>query len=130
MRFSDDASIHDFLSERFHLTLSSYKKLGERALAQVADEQLFATLDPEMNSLAIVVKHMAGNMRSRWTDFIASDGEKPDRDRDSEFEDAPRTRAEVMRMWTEGWACVFAALEPLAEEDRNCLPGCDEILVG
>lgn len=113
---------HEFTTSYLKDSISlfrSYKKLGERALAQVTDEQLFATLDPEMNSLAIVVKHMAGNMRSRWTDFIASDGEKPDRDRDSEFEDAPRTRAEVMRMWTEGWACVFAALEPLAEEDME-----------
>ncbi len=68
------------------------KKLGESSLSQVTDDQLFATLDPEMNSLAIIVKHMAGNMRSRWTDFLNSDGEKPDRNRDTEFETPPQTR--------------------------------------
>ena len=69
-----------------------YKKLAERAMDQVTDEQLFATLDQEANSIAIIVKHMAGNMRSRWTDFLTDDGEKPDRDRDSEFVDPPATR--------------------------------------
>jgi hypothetical protein len=66
-----------------------YKTLAERAMAQVTDEQLVAVLDPEMNSIAMNVKHMAGNMRSHWTDFLTSEGEKPDRDRDSEFVDAP-----------------------------------------
>ena len=94
-----------------------YKKLGERALAQCPDEALFATLDAESNSIAIIVKHMAGNMRSRWTSFLATDGEKPDRNRDTEFEDAPKTRPELMEMWERGWREVFAALEPLAEED-------------
>ncbi|MGA2137030.1 MAG: DUF1572 family protein, partial [Bryobacteraceae bacterium] len=70
--------------------------MGEAAMAQVADERLFAALDPEANSIAIIVKHIAGNMRSRWTDFLTSDGEKPDRDRDTEFEAPPTTRAEVM----------------------------------
>ncbi len=94
-----------------------YKKLGEGALSQVTDEQLTAVLDPEMNSLAIIVKHMAGNMRSRWTDFLTSDGEKPDRHRDTEFEDAPHSRAAIMGIWEEGWGRVFAALEPLGEAD-------------
>jgi len=96
-----------------------YKKLGEGAMAQVTDEQLFAALDPEMNSIALIVKHIAGNMRSRWTDFLTSDGEKPDRHRDSEFEDPPTTRAALMEMWESGWACLFAALEPLSEEDAG-----------
>jgi Protein of unknown function (DUF1572) len=96
-----------------------YKKLGEGAFAQVTDEQLFAVLDPEMNSLAVIVKHMAGNMRSRWTDFLTSDGEKPDRNRESEFEAPPQTRAEMMQLWAKGWECVFAALKPLSEEDMN-----------
>ena len=91
-----------------------YKKLAERAMEQVADPELFAVLDEEMNSIAIIVKHMAGNMRSRWTDFLTSDGEKPDRNRDSEFEQPPATREAVMKMWEEGWGHLFAALEPLS----------------
>jgi hypothetical protein len=94
-----------------------YKKLAESAIAQVTDEQLFATLDPESNSIAIIVKHIAGNARSRWTDFLTSDGEKPDRHRDTEFEDAPATREAVMALWQAGWDCVFGAVEPLADAD-------------
>lgn len=95
-----------------------YKQLADRALAQVRDEDLFATLDPESNSLAILIQHMAGNLISRWTDFLTSDGEKPDRDRDSEFEvKAGRTRADLLARWEQGWACLFQALAPLTEED-------------
>jgi hypothetical protein len=93
------------------------KKQGEGAMEQVADEQLFAALDEEMNSIAIIVKHMAGNMRSRWTDFLASDGEKPDRNRDSEFVAPPATREDLLRLWNAGWARVFEALEPLSDAD-------------
>jgi Protein of unknown function (DUF1572) len=94
-----------------------YKRMAEGAMAQVSDEQLFAALDPEMNSIAVVVKHMAGNMRSRWTDFLTSDGEKPDRNRDSEFEEPPATREALMKMWEAGWSSLFSALEPLSEAD-------------
>jgi len=94
-----------------------YKKLGEGALEQVSDEQLFATLVPEMNSIAIMVKHMTGNMRSRWTDFLTSDGEKPNRNRDTEFEEPPSTRAELLKTWNDGWDRVFSALEPLSDSD-------------
>jgi len=94
-----------------------YKKLGERAMAQCPDQRLFSMLDAESNSVAIVVKHMAGNMRSRWTDFLTSDGEKPDRNRDSEFEDPPTTRAELMELWERGWKLLFDALEPLSDTD-------------
>jgi hypothetical protein len=94
-----------------------YKKLAERAMEQVTDEQLIAVLDEEMNSIAMVVKHMSGNMRSRWTDFLTTDGEKPDRDRDTEFEDAPPTREALMKLWEQGWNCVFTALEPLSDGD-------------
>lgn len=97
--------------------LRYYKKLAEGAMAQVSDEQLTAALDPEMNSIALIVKHMAGNMRSRWTDFLSTDGEKPDRDRDSEFEQPPVSRGELMKFWQEGWDCMFSALEPLSEAD-------------
>jgi Protein of unknown function (DUF1572) len=94
-----------------------YKKLAERAVAQVSDDQLVAVLDPEMNSIAVIVKHMAGNMLSRWTDFLTSDGEKPNRNRDTEFVDPPTTREALLAIWNEGWECMFNALAPLSERD-------------
>ncbi|MGD0891571.1 MAG: DUF1572 domain-containing protein [Terracidiphilus sp.] len=94
-----------------------YKKLADRAMAQVTDEQLFITLDEEANSIAIVVKHMAGNMRSRWSDFLASDGEKPNRNRDTEFIDPPETREALLDLWEAGWAQLFQALESLTDAD-------------
>jgi len=94
-----------------------YKKLADRAMAQCPDDALFTVLDPESNSIAIIVKHMAGNMRSRWRDFLTTDGEKPDRNRDTEFEDPPKTRAELLALWERGWKYVFDALEPLTEAD-------------
>ncbi len=94
-----------------------YKNLAERSMAQCPDEGLFSTLDAESNSIAIIVKHMAGNARSRWTDFLTTDGEKPDRNRDSEFEAAAPTRVELLEMWEEGWKCVFDALRGLSEAD-------------
>jgi hypothetical protein len=94
-----------------------YKKLAERAMAQVTDEQLLAVLDPEMNCIAQIAKHMAGNMRSRWTDFLITDGEKPNRNRDSEFEEPPAARAELMAMWEEGWECLFGAFDGLTDAD-------------
>jgi hypothetical protein len=93
------------------------KKLAERAMEQVTDEQLTVVLDGEMNSIAIIVKHMSGNMRSRWTDFLTSDGEKPDRNRDNEFVDAPGSRDALKKMWDEGWDTLFAALSSLSESD-------------
>ena len=94
-----------------------YKMLAERAMVQVADDQLFAALDEESNSIAIIVKHLTGNMRSRWVDFLTSDGEKPTRNRDGEFVDPAETREALLRDWEEGWACVFSALEPLTDAD-------------
>jgi hypothetical protein len=94
-----------------------YKKLGDRAMAQCPDEALFITLDAESNSIAIIVKHMSGNMRSRWLDFLTTDGEKPDRNRDAEFEAPPVSRAQLIEMWERGWKYVFEALEPLTEAD-------------
>lgn len=94
-----------------------YKRLAEGAMEQVADEQLFRILDEEMNSIAIVVKHMAGNMRSRWTDFLTSDGEKPDRNRDSEFINPPGTRSQLMTVWNQGWEKVFETLSELSDQD-------------
>ena len=94
-----------------------YKLLGERALQQVSDENLFASLDEESNSIAIIVKHITGNMRSRWTDFLTTDGEKPSRNRDGEFVDPPSTRDALMREWEDGWARVFRAIDPLTDAD-------------
>jgi hypothetical protein len=96
-----------------------YKKLAEDAMAQVSDAELSTTLDSEMNSIALIVKHMAGNMRSRWTDFLTTDGEKPDRNRDSEFEEPPATRGDLMAAWEAGWDCVWQALGPLSDADLN-----------
>ena len=98
--------------------LRGNKRLAEAAIAQLKDEELFFTLDPESNSIAILVKHLAGNMRSRFTDFLTTDGEKPDRFRDQEFElNAATTRADVMRWWEEGWEQVFTTLNALKPED-------------
>ena len=111
---------HKFSTSYIEDSLSLFrycKKQAEGAMEQISDEQLFVTLDEEMNSIAIIAKHMAGNMRSRWTDFLTSDGEKPDRNRDSEFVEPPATRAGLMKMWNEGWERLFAALEPLSDAD-------------
>ena len=98
--------------------LRAYKKLAEKAIAQLKDEEFFVTLDEESNSVAIIMKHMAGNMFSRWTDFLTTDGEKPDRNRDMEFViDAQTTKEDVIAYWERGWARVFETLEPLRPED-------------
>jgi len=98
--------------------LRGHKRMGEGAMSQLRDEDFFVTIDPEANSVAILVKHLAGNMRSRFTDFLTTDGEKPDRFRDHEFELTPATtRSDVMKWWEEGWACVFGAIAPLRPED-------------
>ncbi len=94
-----------------------YKKMAEGAMEQVSDEQLRTILDPEMNSIALIVKHMTGNMRSRWTNFLTSDGEKPDRNRDSEFVEPPFERGALLERWENGWQCVFTALAPLSDAD-------------
>jgi hypothetical protein len=111
-----DAATH-YLEEASR-QLRGHKRMGEGAMSQLRDEEFFATIDPEANSVAIIVKHLAGNMRSRFTDFLTSDGEKPDRFRDREFEISPATtRGEVMTWWEEGWACVFGAIDPLKPAD-------------
>jgi hypothetical protein len=98
--------------------LRGHKRLAEGAIAQLKDEDLVVTLDPESNSVAILVKHIAGNMRSRFTDFLTTDGEKADRRRDQEFELAGNpAREELMRSWEQGWGYVFAALDSLQPDD-------------
>jgi hypothetical protein len=94
-----------------------YKKLADGAMAQVSDEQLFTAIDEEANSIAVIVKHIAGNLRSRWTDFLTTDGEKPERDRDSEFLNPASTRAALLANWEDGWNIVFFTLGSLADAD-------------
>ncbi len=95
----------------------SYKRLAERALEQVSDVEFFARIDPESNSIAIIVKHIAGNLRSRWTDFLTTDGEKPDRHRDTEFELVEDRRESLIDAWETGWQSLFEALESLSPDD-------------
>ena len=95
------------------------KSMAERAMAQLADEQLFVKINPAQNSIAAIVRHMAGNMRSRFTDFLTSDGEKPWRDREREFDEAVVPRAELIALWDRGWRCVFDAIEPLTDADLS-----------
>lgn len=111
---------HEFMTSyvRDSLALFAYyKKLAEMAMEQISDEEFFRALDAEANSVAVLVKHMAGNMRSRWTDFLTTDGEKPDRNRDSEFIADSKRRADYMKSWNDGWQRVFTALEPLNDSD-------------
>jgi hypothetical protein len=101
-----------------HRQMRGYKRLAEGAMAQLKDHELFLTLDPESNSIAVLVKHMAGNMRSRFTDLLTTDGEKPDRHRGQEFElSSATTRADLTKWWEEGWGQVFAAIEALKPDD-------------
>ncbi len=96
----------------------NYKTMAENAMAQVTDDEFFKCIDAESNSIAVIVKHIAGNQRSRWTDFLISDGEKPDRFRDSEFVAfGEETRESLMQVWENGWQTVFEAVEPLVIED-------------
>jgi Protein of unknown function (DUF1572). len=95
----------------------NYKKMAERAIEQVSDEEFFAAIDVEANSIAVIVKHIAGNLRSRFTDFLTSDGEKADRNRDTEFEMAGDTRESLMQFWESSWQILFDNVEPLTVED-------------
>ncbi len=94
-----------------------YKTLGEKTFIQLKDEQLFWQYNPESNSVATIVKHLWGNMLSRWTDFLTTDGEKEWRQRDAEFENDITTRSEMMDKWNEGWSCIFHTLDTLSEND-------------
>ncbi len=106
------------LIEEIENRYRSHKTLAEAALAQVPDEDLFRTLDRETNSLAVLIQHMGGNLRSRFTDFLTTDGEKPDRHRDAEFEVAEgTTREQLMARWEEGWGCLLSTLASLSPDD-------------
>ena len=115
MSAADDDCLADAIGQ-----FRKYRALAEGALVQVGDADFFRTIDSESNSIAVVVKHLAGNMRSRWTDFLASDGEKPDRDRDAEFELLPPdSREAILAKWDDGWNRLFAALAPLGAADLH-----------
>jgi hypothetical protein len=114
---SDQSLAEHYLTDALQ-TFRDQKRLAERAFTQISDEDFFATLDPESNSIAVNMKHLAGNMLSRWTDFLTTDGEKPERNRDMEFEMLPgTTKGDLLAYWEKGWQCVFAAVEPLQPED-------------
>jgi hypothetical protein len=93
------------------------KKLADKAIEQLSDDELHVAIDPESNSVAVIMRHMAGNMRSRWVDFLTSDGEKANRKRDGEFEELNASRADVLAEWEHGWQCLFHAIEPLTDAD-------------
>lgn len=113
---NNEAAKH-FLDEAVK-TFRSQKALADKAFLQVKDEEFFIQLDPESNSIAVIIKHMAGNMLSRWTDFLTTDGEKPSRNRDMEFVLTTETsREELLARWEEGWDCAFKAVESLQPED-------------
>lgn len=107
--------------ENYHadavLSFRNCKKMAERALEQVSDDEFFALIDPEANSIAVIVKHIAGNLNSRWRDFLTTDGEKPDRNRDTEFELIDDSRDTLMQFWESGWQTLFDNVEPLNAED-------------
>ena len=111
-----DQFIENYLKDSI-ASFRNYKKMAERALAQISDEEFFKTVDAESNSLAVIVKHVAGNQRSRWSDFLNSDGEKDFRNRDTEFEMIGDTRESLMDFWENGWRTLFSALEPLTAKD-------------
>ena len=96
-----------------------YKTLGEKAISQLEDEQLFISLNEDTNSIAQIVKHISGNMLSRWTDFLTSDGEKKWRNRDDEFVDTYKSKAELLENWNKGWDCLFNAINPLKPEQLS-----------
>jgi len=110
---STDAAILPVVLDEFQ----KIKKLADKAIEQLSDEQLHAAIDPDANSVAVLMRHMAGNMRSRWVDFLTTDGEKPDRLRDREFEDPQQSRADLLAEWEHGWQCLFTALTPLGDAD-------------
>lgn len=111
-----DALGRDYL-ESTTKEFRSYKRIAEKAVAQLSDEQLHAALDPESNTVAVILRHVGGNLRSRFTDFLTADGEKPDRARDREFEEGHEPRTEVLARWEEGWGCLFSTLQSLSADD-------------
>lgn len=113
--------MNDEITRNYHAdaleSFRNYKKLAERAIEQVSDEEFFHSIDAEANSIAVIVKHIAGNLHSRWADFLTTDGEKPTRNRDLEFELTGDTRESLMQFWETGWKILFDNVEPLTTGD-------------
>ena len=109
--------MYDHYLESAKKQFNQYKTLGEKAMLQVPEEKLFWQFNPESNSIGSIVKHLSGNMLSRFTDFLTTDGEKPWRNRDSEFENDIKSKDELFSKWNEGWECLSGALAPLTTED-------------
>lgn len=110
----------DLASHYLEVSLDNFKRqkaLAEKAMVQLADAELYKQPDPQSNSIAIIIKHLAGNMRSRWLDFLTTDGEKSDRNRDSEFVEPPEIRVDLLELWEKGWSYVFTAIESLSPSD-------------
>jgi hypothetical protein len=115
----DTTALHSgFLASTIKLFLY-YKSLGEKAMEQLEEEQLFLISNENSNSIAVIVNHLSGNMLSRWTGFLNSDGEKPWRDRDSEFENIIKNKEELLKKWHSGWECLIQALKELSPDDLN-----------
>lgn len=110
-----DRLVMDAMIKRFQ----AYKEMAEKVFSQISDAQLHQPLDENTNSIAVIAKHMSSNLRSRFTDFLTSDGEKPNRDRDSEFVDDIPDRQAFLAMWEAGWQCLFSAITPLMDSDLN-----------
>jgi hypothetical protein len=110
-----EAHDNDYLQD-MKRTLSQYKALGDKAFAQIAGDEIHWKVEPESNSIATIVMHVSGNLLSRWTDFLTTDGEKPWRNRDAEFEDASFGKEEMLALWEKGWKCVLDAVESMREE--------------
>jgi hypothetical protein len=116
----DDSVIEQHYLQDAVVQLKKLKAQADKALAQTSDDTLFVSIDPESNSIAVIMKHIAGNMRSRWTDFLTSDGEKPDRQRDTEFElAAADTRERILALWEDGWARTLSAVSTLTAADLS-----------
>ena len=111
-----DKFFENYLTDAIE-TFRNYKKMADKAIAQISDEEFFKAIDSEANSVAVIVKHVAGNQKSRWTDFLTSDGEKDFRNRDTEFEMIGDTRASLTKLWESGWQTLFDALESLTADD-------------
>ena len=108
--------VHNYL-DSIHKQFTYYKMLGDKTFDQLSEQDLFWQQNPESNSIAIIVKHLWGNMRSRWTDFLTTDGEKEWRQRDAEFEADIRSKEELLEKWEEGWNCLFTALASVNEDN-------------
>jgi Protein of unknown function (DUF1572) len=108
--------IENYLADAVQ-SFRNYKKLADKSIKQVSDDEFFRVIDDEANSIAVIVKHIAGNLRSRWSDFLTSDGEKPDRNRDGEFVSENDTRESLLESWENNWQILFDSIEPLTPED-------------